>query len=117
MAGDILEYSEFYLDDEEFCYDDKAFQKRLIKPPEVRQLLVDFQVQLNQLEDFSTVSLEQTLRSFVEQQQIKIGQLIHALRVAVTGKAVGFGLFETLAILGKQRCLKRLDRTLAKMQT
>ena len=78
---------------------------------------MDFQVQLNQLEDFSTVSLEQTLRGFVEQQQIKIGQLIHALRVAVTGKAVGFGLFETLAILGKERCLKRLDRTLAKLQT
>ena len=72
---------------------------------------------MNQLEDFSTVSVEQTVRDFVEQQQIKIGQLIHALRVAVTGKPVGFGLFETLDILGKERCLKRLSRTLAEMET
>ena len=33
----------------------------------------------------------------------QIGQIIHALRVAVTGKAVGFGMFETLAILGRER--------------
>ncbi len=117
IAGDILDYTEFYVADDAFEYDQKAFQKRLVKPPEARQLLVDFQVQLNQLEDFSTVSIEKVLRDFVEQQQIKIGQLIHALRVAVTGKPVGFGLFETLAILGKERCLKRLSRTLAKMET
>ena len=117
IAGDILDYEEFYLADDAFPYDQKAFQKRLVKPPEAGQLLADFQVQLNQLEDFSTVSLEQTLRSFVEQQEIKIGQLIHALRVAVTGKAVGFGLFETLAILGKERCLNRLNRTLTEMST
>ena len=43
---------------------------------------------------------------------IKIGQIVHALRVAVTGKAVGFGLFETLAILGRERCLARIDRAL-----
>ena len=117
IAGDILDYGEFYTADDTFAYDQKAFQKRLVKPPEARQLLADFQVQLNQLEDFSTVSVEQTLRDFVEQQQIKMGQLIHALRVAVTGKPVGFGLFETLAILGKERCLKRLTRTLAEMET
>ena len=117
IAGDILDYTEFYVADDAFEYDQKAFQKRLVKPPEARQLLADFQVQLNQLEDFSTVSVEKVLRDFVEQQQIKIGQLIHALRVAVTGKPVGFGLFETLAILGKERCLKRLSRTLAKLET
>ena len=40
----------------------------------------------------------------MQAEGIKIGQIIHAVRVAVTGKAVGFGLFETLAILGKERC-------------
>jgi glutamyl-tRNA synthetase len=37
---------------------------------------------------------------------------VHAVRVAVTGKAVGFGLFDTLAILGRQRCLARMNRAL-----
>ena len=43
---------------------------------------------------------------------IKIGDIVHAVRVAVTGKAVGFGLFDTLAILGRERCLARIDRAL-----
>ena len=44
---------------------------------------------------------------------IKIGQIIHAVRVAVTGKGVGFGLFEALEILGRAACLARIDRALA----
>jgi glutamyl-tRNA synthetase len=43
---------------------------------------------------------------------VKIGDIVHAVRVAVTGKAVGFGLFDTLAILGRQRCLARINRAL-----
>ena len=50
----------------------------------------------------------------MEEKGIKIGQIVHALRVAVTGKPVGFGLFETLAILGRERCLARIDRALAR---
>ena len=49
---------------------------------------------------------------FVSEKEVKIGQIVHALRVAVTGKAVGFGIFETLEILGKPACLQRIDRTL-----
>ena len=55
---------------------------------------------------------EQALHAFVEAEGIKIGQIIHAVRVAVTGKAVGFGLFEGLAILGREACLRRIDRAL-----
>jgi hypothetical protein len=37
------------------------------------------------------------------------------LRVAVTGKAIGFGLFESLAILGKKQCLARMNRALERL--
>ena len=55
------------------------------------------------------------MHSFVEDQGIKIGQIIHAVRVAVTGKAVGFGLFEGLAILGRDACVARIDRAVARL--
>ena len=55
------------------------------------------------------------MQEFVQSEGIKIGQVIHAVRVAVTGKAVGFGLFETLAILGRECCLERIDRALARL--
>ena len=59
--------------------------------------------------------LERLLHDFVTDAGIQVGQIIHALRVAVTGKAVGFGLFETLAVLGRERVVRRIDQALAKL--
>jgi len=53
---------------------------------------------------------------FIELYDIKIGDIIHALRVAVTGKGVGLGMFEALEILGKERCLTRIDRCLERVE-
>ena len=43
-----------------------------------------------------------------------LGDIVHAVRVAVTGVAVGPGLFDTLSVLGKEACLRRIDRALAR---
>ena len=112
VAGDILDYADFYVDDDKLAYDDKAFEKRINKPADARPLLAKFKDELAAVEPFAAPALETALKRFVETQDIKIGQIIHALRVAVTGKGVGFGMFETLEILGRQRCLKRIERVL-----
>ena len=39
-----------------------------------------------------------------------------SLRVAVTGKPVGMGMFDTLEILGRERCLHRIDRALSEVR-
>ncbi len=114
VAGDILDYEEFFLPNDELQYDDKAFAKRITKPEDAMELLREFRDHLASLNDFEPTSLEATLKAWVDHKQIQIGQIIHALRVAVTGKAVGFGMFETLSILGKENCLARLDCTLAR---
>ena len=54
------------------------------------------------------------MQRFIAAEEIAIGRIIHAVRVAVTGKAVGFGLFEGLEILGREACLARIDRALAR---
>jgi glutamyl-tRNA synthetase len=40
---------------------------------------------------------------------------VHAVRVAVSGKPVGFGLFDILSILGRERVVARLDCALARL--
>jgi glutamyl-tRNA synthetase len=115
VAGDILDYRDFFVADGELTYDEKAFEKRLRKPEEAAGLLRAFRGRLEGAERFDAESLETLLKGFVEAEGIKIGQVIHALRVAVTGKAVGFGMFDILAILGKERSLARIDRALARL--
>ncbi len=115
LAGDILDFDDFFLADEVLPYDEATFDKRLRQDPTATDLLRKFQQELRDLEPFTVESTESCLKQFVESHGIKFNQIIHALRVSVTGKGVGFGMFDTLAILGKQRSLARIDRALAKL--
>lgn len=110
VAGDILDYSDFFVADDQLSYDVTAFEKRIRKPPEAVGLLRKFKEQLATVEPFDAVTLEKRLQEFVQAEGISLGQIIHALRVAVTGKGVGFGLYESLAILGREHCLARISR-------
>jgi glutamyl-tRNA synthetase len=112
VGGDILDYDDFYTADDKLTYDEKTLDKRLKNATGAVELLTEFRGVLAQLDPFDAATTETALKSFVEQKDIKIGDIVHAVRVAVTGKGVGFGLFETLAILGRERCLARIDRAL-----
>jgi glutamyl-tRNA synthetase len=114
-AGDILEYRDFFTPDEELPYDEKAFDKRIRNVAESVEILKKFRAALAVVEPFAADSLETLVHDFVAAQNVQIGQLIHPLRLAVTGKSVGFGLFETLAILGRERCLARMDRAVSRV--
>jgi glutamyl-tRNA synthetase len=112
VASDILEYLEFFWDDNEFPFDEEALENRLIKPTGAMALLRKFADELAEVQPYIPAALENMTNDFVAKQGIKLGDVVHAVRVAVTGKAVGFGLFDTLAILGRERCLARIDRAL-----
>ncbi|QDU54981.1 glutamate--tRNA ligase [Aeoliella mucimassa] len=115
VFGDILDFDDFFTADDQLVYDEKAYEKRLVKPDDAAELLQAFRTDLAAVEPFDAESLDKALHAFVEAKGIKIGQIIHALRVAVTGKGVGFGMFETLAILGRERVLARIDHTLQRL--
>ncbi len=59
---------------------------------------------------FDAASLEAVLRATAEELGIKPASLIHATRVAVTGRSVSPGLFEVLELLGSERVSDRLSR-------
>ncbi len=111
VLGDIVAYADFFFVDE-VVYDEKAFEKNLRKPG-AAELLGRFRDVLAAVERFDVPHLEAALQKFIADQGIKIGDIIHAIRVATTGKAVGAGLYDCLDILGRDVCLARIDRALA----
>jgi len=115
-AGDILDYRYFFLPDEKVPLDEAAFEKRIRRPPEAAGLLSRFRERLAGQDPWTAPALEALMRNFVEDEKIALGQIIHAVRVAVTGRAEGFGLFETLEIAGRDRTLARLDRALSRLK-
>ena len=110
VAGDILDMADFFTPDDQLPYDEKAFDKRIRNAAGAVELLGKFRAKLAEVEPFDPATLDRMLHDFVEAEGIEIGQIIHALRVAVTGKSVGLGMFDTMALLGKPQCLARIER-------
>jgi glutamyl-tRNA synthetase len=112
VAGDILAYADFFfVPDEQLVYDEKDCAKR-VAPAESKALLARFRAVLTTVEPFEVGPLEEALKKFLDTEGIKIGDIVHTLRVAVTGKSVGPGVYDCLAILGRDACLARIDRAL-----
>lgn len=112
VAGDILEYREFFVADEALSFDPAAWEKRIVKAGTAPRL-ARFAQRLEHVEPFDAPTLDRVFREFLTAEEIGMGDLIHALRVALTGRAVGLGMFETMAILGRTRCLARIARAVA----
>jgi len=65
---------------------------------------------LDKLGKFDILSIEEAFRGLVKELNMESKALIHPLRVALTGKTIGPGLFEVICYLGKTRTKERLSR-------
>jgi nondiscriminating glutamyl-tRNA synthetase len=91
---------------------DPAAAERHLASPDLPPHLRAWRDELSTLEPFDPPALETALRALAAARGIKPGVLIHATRVAVTGQAVSPGIFEVLALVGRERVLRRLDEVL-----
>ena len=57
-------------------------------------------------------SVEPALRDAVERSGMKAKQVFQPLRVALTGTTISPGIFETVALVGRERALARIDAAL-----
>ena len=105
----VDELRPFLVDEPEF--DPGAAAKHLTA--ETRPVLTQLAASSQALERFEPAGLEQMVRGTAEQAGIKAAALIHATRVAVTGRAVSAGLFDVLALLGRDRVTRRLLRAVS----
>lgn len=93
-----------------FPMDEKARVKYLDKPSEsIRQWMPVLAAELADLSNFEHAAVEDLLRSFLSEYRLKPGQLINAVRTAVTGQGVGPEFIDVLVILGRERVVQRLE--------
>jgi len=96
---------------DEFEYEAAAVKKNL-KDERLKDLLPGLADQLATVEDFTHDSAEAALRAYSEAQGVKAGLLINAARTALTGQAVGPGMFDIMVMLGRERTVARLRRAI-----
>ncbi len=66
--------------------------------------------------EFTHEGLENALRGEAERLHVKAGQMFQPVRVAVCGRKNAPPLFETLEVLGKEACLRRIDQAIEKLR-
>jgi nondiscriminating glutamyl-tRNA synthetase len=109
LFSDILTYGAFFFRDP--VYDPQGVKKRVQKEG-MPALLKEFAGVLANIEPFEPAKLEQQLHAFCESRGIKQRDMIHALRVSTTGVTVGPGVYECLAILGREETQRRIELAL-----
>ena len=86
-------------------YDPKAVEKRLAKDG-VKATLLDLVERFSKVADWTAPNLEAVVKELSQGQGM--GPWVHPIRVAVSGRGEGIGLFEMLQLLGREKTLARL---------
>jgi glutamyl-tRNA synthetase len=93
--------------------DENAWQK--VMTDGALPLLSDALDALRSAEPFDPKHLESALGRILAEREVKPGKLYQPIRVAITGTSVSPGIFESLAVLGKERSIERIERAVARL--
>jgi glutamyl-tRNA synthetase len=100
------------VDNSYFIFADRPIQiepkAAALLTPENRQLIGGLEQALEQVAPWNAATAEAAMRAFAETNGLKLGAVAQPLRVALTGRTTSPGIFEVLAVLGREECLARL---------
>lgn len=106
---DTPQTAKFYFSDE-FTWDEEAATKHFIteNKPRVEKL----HAALAALESFTAENIQPAFKATATELGVKVGVLVHPMRLALTGNSVGPSLYHLMEVLGKERVLNRIDRAI-----
>jgi glutamyl-tRNA synthetase len=102
---ELIEAASFIWSDRPLPLDEKA---AALLTPEARSLLGGVTQALETVSSWTPEATEQAVRSYAESKGAKLGSVAQPLRAALTGRATSPGIFNVLAVLGRQESLARL---------
>ncbi len=107
--NEFFDFGDYFLT-EDYKTDNQAF-KKLINEKTKHYLELLYKRYKN-LEHWNKENLEKILRELANELNVKAAEIIHPLRLVITGKTVGPGLFELLEVLSKEVVLRRIENIL-----
>jgi glutamyl-tRNA synthetase len=102
---DIIDMAHYILADRPFAPDEKA-AKHL--DGGARAMLARLTLRLHDASEWAAGPIEQIVRSFAGEEQLKLGKVAQPLRAALTGRSVSPGVFDVIETLGREETLARL---------
>ena len=112
--AEVVELAEFFFLPEMDYEPGLLIGKKMVLKDALNALRVSLE-RLAPLTSFENDSLETVLRPLAEELGLKTGQLFGTLRVATTGRTAAPPLFETMAVIGRERCLERIKAAINRL--
>jgi glutamyl-tRNA synthetase len=109
FPDDIIDEGRFLMETPR-SYDEKIIAKKWNE--QAAGYVKELRERLAALTTFTAANTEKVFKSFLEEKSLGFGKIAPQIRVAVTGKGMGPGMFDVFEILGKQQVLDRLDKAL-----
>lgn len=108
VGRDIVTYGDFFFT-EEVVFEPEAASRHLTSP-EIAAILAALRDRVSDLPSLDPGTAEALVRGLAEERGMAAREIVHPVRVALTGKTVGPGLFELMVLLGPDRVARRLAR-------
>lgn len=112
LAGDIFQFDELFVKDADLKYDNDLLKKRM-GDAATHDLMREYAARLASLPSIDADTVQNDIKQFVEEKGIKIGTIMNALRVALTGKSSGLAVYEYIELLGLESVQSRIERAIA----
>lgn len=103
---ELVEAAEFIVAERPLPLDDKASS---LLDHDAKTILRGVEPVLAAVPEWTSETLEESVREFAEQQGLKLGKVAQPIRAALTGKAVSPGVFDVMVVLGREEALARLS--------
>lgn len=116
LLTEVSELTAFFFTEGTEDYAVESLIPRKTTPEAVLNALERARESLGEADFSNEADLEERLRGLAEELGLKAGQLFMPIRVAITGRTVSPGLFETLRVLGQDRSLARVDTAIEKLR-
>lgn len=107
---DVVDFAKYFFTDD-YEYNEQVVEKILDKP-EVEEILNYVYYALSSLPNFDEELVKPVFKEGLKKFDVKMGGLIQPIRVALTGSNISPGIYDVLELLGKERVLERIERTL-----
>jgi glutamyl-tRNA synthetase len=114
IFSDIVKLGRYFFTDD-ITHEPDAVKKRLRKEG-VPKMLAEMGEILAKIEPYDLAGLEKAVHEYGDSHGLKMGDVVNPLRVAVTGQAVGPGLYDCLVILGRETCVRRIGETVKMLE-
>ncbi|MGB9602700.1 MAG: glutamate--tRNA ligase [Limisphaerales bacterium] len=112
LFSELPAYAGFYFK-EDVEYNPEAVKVHFI--PDKKLFMTRLRDAFNELTEFKAEKLELCLKSVAAELGVKVGVLVHPLRLACTGSTSGPSLYHLMEVIGKEKVMERIDKAIKLM--